>query len=179
MQRMLSFIFSLGLMGCSVSDTVSEVAPLSQEPLPQEALSQEPIGYLGFVNHQEWAIQFNDCTVFDLTGAQSYQWLDRTLVSVSCYTFKPNDAIEPLSVYVDANLNSSKLTPIKRFKELQVSESGWGQFPAVYETNGTNWLRVKEGWIHLTLADQTLVQFYPGTQDQSGKPQHEQYFEEH
>ncbi|KPL96263.1 hypothetical protein [Vibrio splendidus] len=169
MQRMLSFIFSLGLMGCSVSDTV----------LGGDPFSQEPIGYLGFVNRQEWAIKFNDCTVYDLTGAQPYQWFDRTSAAVSCYTFKPNDAIEPLSVYADADFASNKLTPIDRFQELQVSESGWGNFPSVYETNGTNWLRVKEGWIHLTLADQTLVQFYPRTQNQSGKSQHDQYFEQH
>lgn len=174
MQRMLSFIFSLGLMGCTVSDTVSEVAPFSQEPLPKE-----PIGYLGFVNHQEWAIKFNDCTVFDLTGAQPYQWFDRTLVSVSCYSFKPENAIEPLVTYAAADFESNKLKSIDRFQELQVSESGWGSFPIVYETNGTNWLRVKEGWIHLTLADKTLVQFYPGTQDQSSKHSHDQYFEEH
>ncbi|PMG11765.1 hypothetical protein BCU98_02800 [Vibrio splendidus] len=173
MKRALTFLFSLGLMGCATSDLSYE-----QEPDVKPEPSQ-PMGYLGFKAHQEWAIQFNDCTVYDLIGAQPYQWFDRTLAAVSCYTFKSNDAIEPLSVYADANFDSNKLTPINRFQELQVSESGWGNFPAVYKTNGTNWLKVKEGWIHLTLADQTLVQFYPGTQDQSGKSQHDQYFEQH
>ena len=70
---------------------------------------------------------------------------------MSCYTFKPNDAIESLFVYSEANFESNQLTPIDRFQELQVTESGWRKFPSVYETNGTNWLRVKEGWIHSLL----------------------------
>lgn len=174
MKRAVTLLFSLGLMGCVTSEPAYGPETDSQP----ENLSQ-PIGYLGFKNHQEWAIKFNDCTVYDLTSAQSYQWFDRTSASVSCYTFKPNDAIEPLLVYSDADFHSNQLTPIRRFQELQVSESGWGTFPIVYEKNGTNWLRVKEGWIHLTLADQTLVQFYPETQDQSAKSQHDQYFEQH
>jgi hypothetical protein len=173
MKLAVTFLFSLGLMGCATSEPVYE-QEADSKPEPSQ-----PIGYLGFKAHQEWAIQFNDCTVYDLIGAQPYQWFDRTSASVSCYTFKPNDAIEPLSVYADANFDSNKLAPINLFQELQVSESGWGKFPAVYETNGTNWLKVKEGWIHLTLADQTLVQFYPGTQDLSGKSLHDQYFEQH
>lgn len=111
--------------------------------------------------------------------SQPYQWFDRTSASVSCYTFKPSDAIAPLPVYSSASFESDQLSSIERFQELQVSDSGWGRFPIVYDKNGTNWLRVKEGWIHLTLADQTLVQFYPGTQDQSAKSQHDQYFEHH
>lgn len=163
MKRTLTFLFSLGLMGCATSDLVYEKKPDAKPELSQ------PIGYLGFKANQEWAVKFNDCTVYDLTGAQPYQWFDRTSASVSCYTFKSTDAIEPLSVYADADFASNKLTPIDRFQQLQVSESGWGSFPIVYETNGTDWLRVKEGWIHLTLTDQALVQFYPGTQDQSSK----------
>lgn len=174
MKRAVTFLFSLGLMGCATSEPVHEQETDSKPEQPSQ-----PIGYLGFKAHQEWAIQFNDCTVYDLTGAQPYQWFDRTSASVSCYTFKSNDAIEPLLVYADADFNSNKLIPINRFQELKVSESGWGSFPIVYETSGTNWLRVKEGWIHLTLADQTLVQYYSGTQDQSGKSQHDQYFEQH
>ena len=69
---------------------------------------------------------------------------------MSCYTLKPNDAIESLFVYSEADFESNQLTPIDRFQELQVTESGWRKFPSVYETNGTNWLRVKEGWIHFT-----------------------------
>lgn len=173
MKHALTFLFGLGLMGCATSEPVYE-PDTDSKPEPSQ-----PVGYLGFKAHQEWALKFNDCTVYDLTGAQPYQWFERTSAFVSCYTFKPNDAIEPLFVYSEANFESNQLTPIDRFQELQVTESGWGKFPSVYETKGTNWLRVKEGWIHLTLADQTLVQFYPGSQDQSGKSQHDQYFEQH
>ena len=172
-KRILAVIFSVGLVGCATSEVTQVAAPDTRlEP-------SQPIGYLGFKDHQDWAIKFNDCTVYDLTGAQPYQWFDRTSESVSCYTFKPNDAITPLPVYSNASFESDQLTSIERFQELQVSDSGWGRFPIVYETNGTNWFRVKEGWIHLTLADQTLVRFYSGIQDQSGKSQHDQYFLQH
>ncbi len=64
----------------------------------------QPIGYLGFKAHQEWAIQFNDCTAYRIYRAQPYQWFDRTSASVSFrYTFKPNDAIEPLVFHFDAD----------------------------------------------------------------------------
>ena len=173
MKCMLAFVFSLSLVGCASSE-------LAQVDAPETTIEpSQSIGYLGFKDHQNWAIKFNDCTVYDLTGAQPYQWFDRTSASVSCYTFKPSDAIAPLPVYSSASFESDQLTSIERFQELQVSYSGWGRFPIVYDKNGTNWLRVKEGWIHLTLADQTLVQFYPGTQDQSAKSQHDQYFEHH
>lgn len=99
-------------MGCATSELVHEQETGSKPEQPSQ-----PIGYLGFKAHQEWAIQFNDCTVYDLTGAQPYQWFDRTSESVSCYTFKPTDAIEPLLVYSNADFNSNKLTLINRFQE--------------------------------------------------------------
>jgi len=64
MKLAVTFLFSLGLMGCATSEPVYEPkTDFQPEPL-------QPIGYLGFKAHQEWAIKFNDCTVYDLTGAQ-------------------------------------------------------------------------------------------------------------
>lgn len=88
MKHAVTFLFSLGLMGCATSEPVYE-QEADSKPEPSQ-----PIGYLGFKAYQEWAIQFNDCTVYDLIGAQPYQWFDRTSAAVSCYTFKPNDAID-------------------------------------------------------------------------------------
>ena len=89
MKLSMTFLFSLGLMGCATLEPVYE--PKTDSKPDQPSL---PVGYLGFKAHREWVIQLNGCTVYDLTGAQSYQWFDRTSASVSCYTFKPSDAIE-------------------------------------------------------------------------------------
>ncbi len=81
-------------MGCATSDLVHK----KETDAKSESLN--PIGYLGFKAHQEWALKFNDCMVYDLTGAQPYQWFERTSAFVSCYTFKPNDAIGTFVLFI-------------------------------------------------------------------------------
>jgi len=139
----------------------------------------EPIGYLGFQAEQIWAIQFNDCGVVNYLEAKKYQWFDRSLESISCYQFTPEQSVPAISVYAAPDLDSQPIEYIARFSELEVSESGWGTFPNVYQTQGENWVRLKEGWIHLSADDLKLVQFYSGEQNTQYKQAHEQYYLEH
>ncbi|MDK9759530.1 hypothetical protein KIV40_30460, partial [Vibrio sp. D173a] len=102
----------------------------------------EPIGYLGFQDGQVWAIQFNDCGVVNYLEAKKYQWFDRSLESISCYQFTPEQSVLAISVYAAPDLDSQPIEYIARFSELEVSESGWGTFPSVYQTQGENWVRL-------------------------------------
>ena len=139
----------------------------------------EPIGYLGFQDGQVWAIQFNDCGVVNYVEAKKYQWFDRSLESISCYQFTPQQTMPAVSVYESPNMDSQPIEQVLRFSELQVSESGWGTFPSVYQIQDNNWVRLKEGWIHLSVDDLKLVQFYPGEQNTQYKQAHDQYYLEH
>lgn len=140
-----------------------------------------PVGYLGFTNNQPWAIQFNDCTVYNSEQAEKYLWFNRKLSSISCYQYSEKDFARLKGsmdkVYSAPDLSAS-FVPFTSFSELTVSESGWADFPLVYETRN-NWFRVKEGWIRLTPVDLNFVQFYPGRQGEFQKQAHEAYYRQH
>lgn len=139
-------------------------------------------GYIGFKQHQPWAITFNDCTVYDRNTAKQYLWFDRTLVSISCYEFVQQDSQMLKNsfdkVYVEPSLSAASVS-FNRFQELAVSKSGWGHFPVVYEIRDDHWIRVQEGWIHLTDDDQQIVTLYFGTQNESLKQTHDDYYNHH
>lgn len=139
------------------------------------------IGYLGFKDHQPWAIQFNDCTVYAREEAIKYAWFDRQLKSISCYTFDEEDnrlLQGHLDKVYEAPDTDSNYKTFTVFSELHVSDAGWGTFPLVYSRKN-NWLKVKEGWIYLTSNDLNRVQFYQGQQDDSLKQAHNDYYKEH
>jgi hypothetical protein len=140
------------------------------------------IGYIGFHDNSPWAIQFNDCSEHEFSGAEKYLWYDRQLTSISCYRFKPADDTRlkdrEIMVYKLPTLGAVS-QPVSRFSELTISESGWGIFPQVYEVADGNWFRLKEGWIHLESFDTEFVQFYNGHQNIIGKAAHDAYFYNH
>ncbi|CAA0094892.1 Uncharacterised protein [BD1-7 clade bacterium] len=142
----------------------------------------QPIGYIGFANNGKWAVQFNDCAVISFEGAQQYLWFDRTLNKISCYSFKESD-ISPIrntAIRIHSKPDhSSSYKSVMKFGELNVSGSGWGAFPKVYERAGLDWYRVAEGWIQLNRSDKVLVDYYVGSQDISGKRTHDEYFDTH
>lgn len=41
-------------------------------------------------------------------------------------------------------MDSQPIEQVLRFSELQVSESGWGTFPSVYQIQDNNWVRLKK-----------------------------------
>lgn len=145
-------------------------------------LNNTSVGYIGFHDNSPWAIQFNDCSEHEFSGAEKYLWYDRQLTSISCYRFKPTDETRlkdrEIVVYKSPTLGSTS-QPISRFAELNISESGWGVFPYVYEVTYENWFRLKEGWIHLEPFDTEFVQFYKGQQNMTGKAAHDAYFYNH
>lgn len=146
------------------------------------AADDSPIGYLGFPDHQLWAIQFNDCTVFDYPTAEPYLWFDRSLTQVSCYQIQEADPVElresPIRIYRLPD-SGSEMMEIQYFSELEVLESGWGIFPHVYEQADGNWYRVKEGWVQLGEQDLDYAEFYPGPQNSEARFKHEAYYHEH
>lgn len=143
---------------------------------------EQHIGYIGFLHHQSWAIQFNDCTEYEFQGAEKYLWFDRQLSDISCYRFKKEDSDQlrnsPIILYESPTTTAPKRKTL-RFEELKLSDSGWGLFPYVYAKAKNNWYRVKEGWIQLTPADRQFVQFYEGSQDEAAKKAHNDYFHNH
>lgn len=165
----LALFLCLLLVGCN--------ADTHQVDEPQRS-ANEPIGYLGFVSGQAWALQFNDCGVYDLDGAKKYLWFNRNLTQVSCYQVKPDDGPEPIRIYQTPSLDAQNQT-IMAFSELVLSPSGWGDFPHVYQVIDGDWYRVKEGWLHLSHADKAYAQFYSGFQDGKAKATHEDYYRNH
>lgn len=155
-------------------------------PVRPAGKSADKIGYLGFGEHQAWAIQFNDCTVYKRSEAIKYLWFDRTLTHISCYRFKPSDvqALPTPSIRIyDAPKSSAEVIEIARFEEMLISKSGWGSFPPVYEqfqdsSQGT-WLRVKEGWLYFSKQDARYAIFYSGQQDEQAKAEHQAYYLQH
>jgi|GEM_PF-4189104 len=144
--------------------------------------TSDVLGYIGFKQNRSWAITFNDCTVYDRNTAAEYFWFDRTLESISCYEFMVQDrqllkhSFDKVYAEPSSNATSSRFS---RFQELKVSKSGWGSFPVVYEIRDDNWIRVKEGWIHLSDDDQRIVKLYFGKQNESLKQAHDDYFYHH
>lgn len=148
----------------------------------------DKLGYLGFKDQQVWAIQFNDCTVYDRSEALKYLWFDRTLIQISCYRFKPSDVqalpTSSIRIHVAPKL-SANVMEIERFEEMSISKSGWGSFPPIYEefldSSQATWLRVKEGWFRLDEADKAFVRFYSGSQEFNAdlRAKHDAYFEKH
>lgn len=131
-----------------------------------------PIGYIGFIDDRVWAIQFNDCTEHQFLGAEKYLWYDRQLTSISCYSFRSDDKTHLKSQKIETYKSPALDSPgksINRFSELEISESGWGIFPKVYEIADGDWFRLKDGWIHLEPQDKEFVQFYRGAQNISKK----------
>lgn len=147
----------------------------------QQQKERGPVGYLGFTGNQLWAIRFNDCTVYNPEQAAKYLWFNRKLDKISCYLYSGGDLARLEGsmdkVYSSPDLSAS-FVPFSSFSELTVSESGWGEFPLVYETQN-NWFKIKEGWIQLTPTDLNFVQFYPGRQGESQKQAHEEYYRRH
>ena len=140
------------------------------------------IGYLGFVDNDKWAIQFNDCSVISFEQAQQYVWFNRELKSISCYTLNDNDTStirnQPIRVYSQPS-KASEYKEILKFSELTVSKSGWGTFPSVYKKANSSWFKVADGWVHLSSFDKAYVNFYSGLQDVEGKKEHDAYFLNH
>ena len=66
-----------------------------------------------------------------------------------------------------------------RFEQLDISSSGWGAFPKVFDRQGEHWIRVKEGWIYLQKADFALIEVYQGQQDMKLKANHDSYYNNH
>lgn len=161
--NIIRFIFVFFLSACASSDT-------------------KVIGYLGFVDNNKWAIQFNDCSVVSFEQAQQYIWFNRELKSISCYTLNNNDtsAIRniPIRVYSQPS-KTSEYKEILKFSELRVSKSGWGTFPSVYKKVNSSWFKIADGWVHLSASDKKFVNFYSGPQDIEGKKEHDLYFLNH
>ncbi|MEW5251776.1 hypothetical protein [Microbulbifer discodermiae] len=147
-----------------------------------EGSATKAIGYIGFDKGKLWAIQFNDCTVYDFEGAEKYLWFDRSLDSISCYKYKEADKSflrnSPILIYDAPDFDAEKHA-IDSFSEFSVSKSGWGSFPKVYSKSGDCWFRVKEGWVYLSSSDRKFVRFYQGEQDRAAQAKHDTYFNTH
>jgi len=158
------------------------VFPLSLLNGSQSYAMENSIGYIGFKDNEPWAIQFNDCTVYDFNAAEKYLWFDRNLKSISCYSFKEQDVSslkgQPIELFTEPKLGA-KINRVHSFKGLVLSKSGWGTFPLVFERVGCHWYRVEGGWLYLMPSDKKFVSFYAGEQDVSGKLDHDNYFLHH
>lgn len=159
-----------------------------EQPAHSVGNSANKLGYLGFKDHQVWAIQFNDCTVYDRSDAIKYLWFDRTLIQISCYRFKAEDIklLPSPSIHIYAKPHySADMIEIEKFEEMDISTSGWGSFPTVYaqflDSSQATWLRVKEGWFRLDEADKAFVRFYSGSQEFNAdrRAKHDAYFKKH
>ncbi|WP_220736203.1 hypothetical protein [Shewanella sp. c952] len=139
-------------------------------------------GFIGFKQAKPWAITFNDCTVYRFSDAKPYYWFDRSLNKVSCYQFSETDKSELLGLFNKIYQMPSLTAPAKsfiRFEQLDISSSGWGAFPKVFDRQGEHWIRVKEGWIYLQKADFALIEVYQGQQDMKLKANHDSYYNNH
>ncbi|MDN3680916.1 hypothetical protein QWZ04_11350 [Vibrio tapetis subsp. quintayensis] len=164
--RYVSFLFFVLLVGCQTTS----------------APNNTPIGYLGFANQHSWAVKFNDCTVYDQQGALPYLWLNRTLTTISCYQVQSSDLSSfdtPQIALYDEPHFDAQVTNVDTLEELFISESGWGTFPFVYQALPSNWIQLKEGWIHLSSNDLNVVQLHQGSQNDTAKAKHDEYYLNH